>query len=155
MSRQSVIAIALGSLTLAAAPVVAAHAQTGDAVSNAEHTCVVNGVGPNNVAFDTCVERATSAYDEGQPELAASQATMVRDANDVCASYGMSPATLGYRQCVGNQIEHRSIAAHTISYAPPYDDEPHASAIIDNWGFRYDSQGNVLDQDGYVIRAVP
>ncbi|MBV8393263.1 MAG: hypothetical protein JOY81_08780 [Alphaproteobacteria bacterium] len=154
MSRQTLIAIALGSLTLAAAPLATAQAQMGDAVANAEHTCAVHGVGPNTVAFETCVERATAAYEEGQPELAASEAVMVRDSNDVCMSYGLTPQSLGYRQCVGSQLEKRSIASHNISFLPP-DEQPHATVAIDNWGFRYDADGNILDQDGYVIRAVP
>jgi hypothetical protein len=152
MSRQTMIAIALGTVALAGAP-FAASAQMGDAVANAEHTCAVHGVGPSTVAFETCVERAASAYEDGQPELAAGKAVMVRSANDVCMSYGLTPATLGYRQCVGSQIEKRSIEAHNIAYAP--DDQPHATTAIDTWGFRYDSEGNVLDQDGYVVRAIP
>jgi len=32
---------------------------------------------------------------------------------------------------------------------------PHATAAIDSFGFRYDAAGNVLDNDGFVIRAVP
>ena len=33
----------------------AARAQSGDALAHAEHTCLDYGVGPNSVAFDTCV----------------------------------------------------------------------------------------------------
>ncbi len=81
---------------------------------------------------------------------------MVRGANDVCSSYGLTPATLGYRQCVGNEIEKRSIASHNIAYAAPDEDvAPHVSTAVDGWGFQYDAAGNLLDQDGYVIRAVP
>jgi hypothetical protein len=155
MSRQTMIAIALGTFAFASVPFAAANAQMGDAVANAEHTCTIHGVGPSTVAFETCVERAAAAYDEGQPEQAAGEAVMVRSANDVCMSYGLTPATLGYRQCVGSQIEKRSIAAHNISYLPPYDATPHAAVAVDNWGFRYDADGNLIDQDGYVIRAIP
>ncbi len=104
MSRHSMIVIALGSFCAREACLSPpANAQLGDAVANAEHTCSVHGVGPNTVAFEACVERAAAAYEEGQPELAAGEAVMVRSANDVCVSYGLTPSTLGYRQCVGSQ----------------------------------------------------
>ena len=48
---------ALGAFLRRCAP-FAVRAQSGDALAHAEHTCLDNGVGPNSVAFDTCVARA-------------------------------------------------------------------------------------------------
>jgi hypothetical protein len=36
----------------------------------------------------------------------------------------------------------------------PYE-APHRVAAIDSFGFRYDGAGNLIDRDGYPIRAVP
>ena len=154
MKRQNMIVIALGTLAVAGAalPFTPANAQTGDALAQAERTCIDNGLRPG-AAFDTCVSRTAIDYDRGLPEIAARDAAMVRDANDVCQSYGIAPMSLGYRQCVGNELEKSTIQAYTIN-VPDYE-VPHATAAIDRFGFRYDAEGNVLDQDGFVIRAVP
>ena len=114
-----------------------------------------NGLHPSTTVFDTCVSRSAFDYDRGQPEMAARDAVMVRDANDVCQSYGIAPMTLGYRQCVGDQIEKSTIAGYNIRYDVPLDEGPHATVAIDGFGFRYDAEGNVLDNDGFVIRAIP
>lgn len=157
MKRQNMIVIALGTLAVAGAavPFTSANAQSGDALAQAEQTCIGNGLRPNNAAFETCVSRSAFDFDRGQPEMAARDAVMVRDANDVCRSYGISPLTLGYRQCVGNQIEKSTIAGYNIRYDVPTYDSPHAAVAVDRFGFRYDAEGNLLDSDGFVIRAVP
>jgi enamine deaminase RidA (YjgF/YER057c/UK114 family) len=157
MKRQNMIVIALSTLAVAGAavPFTPANAQSGDALAQAERTCMNNGLHPSTTVFDTCVSRSAFDYDRGQPEMAARDAVMVRDANDVCQSYGIAPMTLGYRQCVGDQIEKSTIAGYNIRYDVPLDEGPHATVAIDGFGFRYDAEGNVLDQDGFVIRAVP
>jgi hypothetical protein len=156
MSRKTnMIVIALGTAALAGIPLSHANAQSGDAVANAEQTCISNGVQPNDADFNTCVRRTAAVYDEGLADQAATQAVMVRNANDVCRSYGISPMTLGYKQCVGNELEKSTIASYNISYVPGYDAAPHATAAVDTYGFRYDAEGNVIDNQGYVIRAVP
>jgi hypothetical protein len=154
MKRHNMIVIALGTLavTAAAVPFTPANAQSGDALAQAERTCIDNGLRPGT-AFDTCVSRAALDYDRGLPEIAVRDAAMVRSANDVCQSYGIAPMSLGYRQCVGNELEKSTIQAYTIN-VPDYE-VPHATAAIDRFGFRYDAEGNVLDNDGFVIRAVP
>ena len=35
------------------------------------------------------------------------------------------------------------------------DDTPHAAVAFDSYGFGYDSEGNLLDSHGYVIKPVP
>ncbi|HTR86655.1 MAG TPA: hypothetical protein VMI56_19390 [Reyranella sp.] len=154
MSRQNVIFAALGSLALAAVPLVAANAQSGDALAHAERACIDSGVGPNTAGFNTCVDRAAFAFDRGQPGMAYRAAAMVRDANNVCLSYGLSPRTLGYKGCVGNQIEKGTVAAYTAEPIVIHE-RPHVAVSVDTYGFRYDRDGNLLDQNGYVIRYVP
>ena len=154
MKRQNMIVIALGTLAIAGAavPFTAANAQSGDALAQAERTCIDNGLRPGP-AFDTCVSRAALDYDRGLPEIAARDALMVRDASDVCQSYGIAPMSLGYRQCVGNELGRSTVQAYTID-VPVYE-VPHATVAVDRFGFRFDAEGNVLDNDGFVIRAVP
>src|SRR5947209_3655567 len=161
MKRQ-LIFVAVGALAVigAASILSQAQAQSGGALAQAEQTCIGNGLSPRGTAFDTCVRRSAFDYDRGQPELAARDSVMVRDADEVCQSYGIAPMTLGYRQCVGNQIEKSTIAGYNIRYdVPAYTvrtyDGPHATAMIDRFGFRFDADGNLLDSDGFVIRAVP
>ena len=47
------------------------------------------------------------------------QARSTRDANDACLSYGLSPETLGYRQCVATQIDQRMNRKTLIRYVSP------------------------------------
>jgi hypothetical protein len=151
MPRQNMIVIALGMMALAALPLTQARAQSGDALAHAERTCADYGVRPNTADFNICVTRAAAAFDQGLPAVADQQAALVRDANDLCRSYGIAPATLGYRECVNNEITRRT-SAHSVRYVPY--EAPHATATIDAFGFRYDSDGNLIDRDGYPIRAV-
>jgi hypothetical protein len=153
MSRQNVIFAALGGLALALTPVGYALAQSGDAVANAERTCIDYGVGPNAAGFETCVDRAAMAYDQGEPEMASQQAAMVRDAHDVCRSYGLPPSTMGFRQCVANETRQNMSSADHISYLRT--EQPHQAVVVDDYGFQYDRHGNLLDPNGNVIRYVP
>ncbi len=153
MSRQKLILVGLGSLALAVAPMAYANAQSGDALAQAEHLCLDYGVGPNAAGFNTCVSRAALAYDRGEPEIADSQAAMVRNAHDICRSYGIPYHSMGYKQCVANEIERRVSEAYHINYQVI--DQPHPAVVIDDYGFQYDRQGNLLDPNGYVIRYVP
>jgi len=153
MSRHTAIFAVLGGAALALAPVAFANAQSGDALANAERTCMDYGVSPNSAGFNTCVDRAALAYDRGEPEMADHQAATVRDAHDVCRSYGLGVRTLGFKQCVTNELNRRVAEAEHISYLSA--EEPHKGVVVDSYGFQYDGDGNLLDPRGYVIRYVP
>ncbi len=153
MIRQTVIFAALSGLALAVTPVGHASAQSGDAVANAERTCIDYGVGPNAAGFETCVDRAAMAYDQGDPELASGQAAIVRDAHDVCRWYGLPTASMGFRQCVANETRRRMSDAEHINYLRA--EPPHQAVVVDDYGFQYDRDGNLLDPNGDVIRYVP
>ena len=153
MSRHSVILSALGGAALVLAPVAYVHAQSGDALANAERTCMDYGVAPNSAGFNTCVDRAALAYDRGEPEVADHQAAIVRSAHDLCRAHGLGTATLGFKQCVANEIDRRVADAEHINYLIA--EEPHRGVVVDDYGFQYDRDGNLLDPNGYVIRYVP
>lgn len=102
--RLYTIFVVVGALLAGVSP-YAARAQSGDALAHAEHTCLDQGIGPNSVTFDACTERAASAYDEGEPGLAADEAHRVAEAQQACMSYDLDPQTLGYHQCVAQQAD--------------------------------------------------
>jgi len=144
MSRMHAIFIALGSLAIAATPLASSHAQSGDALANGELTCREYGVRAGTAAFETCVSRAAWAYDRGEPGRAALEAQRVSDARNICLSYGLAPQSLGYRECVATEIDRRALR-YDIRYVPS----------TDRYGFYYDTNGNLRDRNGELIRAVP
>jgi hypothetical protein len=100
--RLYTIVLAIGGFTAIALP-LAVRAQSGDAIAHAEHTCLGVGLGPNSVAYDSCVARTAAAYDRGRPNLAVREASRVAEARQVCQSYEIEPMTLGYRKCVADE----------------------------------------------------
>lgn len=142
MSRHITLrAIALsGAVILAAVPYSAAHAVSGDALANAERTCLDHKVQPGTNIFDVCVSRAAAAFDRGQATVADDEARRVSKTRGVCLSYGLKPQTLGYQQCINNELDRHAV--HNIRY-------------IDNFGFRYDASGNLYDPDGYRVQPNP
>src|SRR5260370_32361859 len=118
MSRLNAIFIALGSLAIAATPLASSHAQSGDALANAELTCREYGVRAGTAAFDTCVNRAAWAYDRGEPGLATLEAQRVSDPRNICLSYALVQQSMGYRECVATEIDRRGGKAFGLPYAP-------------------------------------
>jgi hypothetical protein len=110
----NMVFFALGAFIAGAAP-LAVRAQTGDALANAEQTCLDNGVGPYTVAFDTCVARAAHAYINGEPQAAAAEARRLADARQACMSYDLDPMTLGYHQCIASETRKNVAAARSAS----------------------------------------
>jgi hypothetical protein len=150
MIRQKMLALAVGGLAAAIVP-LSVQAQSGDALVRAEYACSENGVRPNSVAFDACVNRTARAFARGEPEIAYRMARTAGEARDVCLSYGVPPNTLGYQQCIANAMNSPTAQTHTVRYVPATSDAPRPTAIVDEYGRRYDRYGNRLDQDGYLI----
>lgn len=103
MSGLKFIVIAVGALAAAAVLPLTAHAQTGDALAQAENICLESGIGPNTMPFEACVRRAAQAYDRGDPTLAAAEARKAGDASRACLANDVEPMTLAYRQCMAGQ----------------------------------------------------
>lgn len=112
MSRLTMIVIALGTSVVASALPFAVRAQSGDALAKAENTCLQHNVGPNSVAFDTCVGRTARAYDRGDPAAAATEARKITEARETCLSYDIEPMTLGYRQCMANETSQMALSRY-------------------------------------------
>lgn len=133
--RLYTIFLALGGFVALALP-FELRAQSGDALAKAERTCLDSGLGPSAVAYDTCVARAASAYDQGSPGLAVREARRVAEAGQACLTYGVEPMTLGYRQCVANETNMRR---YEITYVP----QGRSSG-----GLHYDAYGALRDRNG-------
>ncbi len=153
MTRAMLITIAAGGLLVAAVPYSAAQAQSGDALANAERTCLDYGVRPHTDSYDVCVSRVAETFDDGAPDLAYRQARAVRMARDTCLSMGALPETMGYRQCLNVEIDRQAGRTYAIQYEPVA--SPHTIVRVDEYGTRYDRDGNIVDRNGYVIRLNP
>lgn len=151
MNRETMLALALGGLVIAGTT-FAANAQSGDALAHAERACSVNGVRPYSNAYNSCVDRVADDFDRGAPQLAYNHAEVMGSANHTCMTYGLDPASLGYRQCLDNEMSRRGGTTDVV-YLPS--DVPHVAVSYDPYGYGYDRDGNLLDPSGYVIRAVP
>ena len=109
--RLYTIFVAVGAFLAGAAPYAArAQEYSGDALAHAEHTCLDQGIGPYSVTFDTCTARVASAYDQGMPELAVTEAHRVARAQQACMSYDLDPQTLRYHQCVAHEADRPTYA---------------------------------------------
>lgn len=147
-SGRNIAIVALGATALAARPLAPAIAQSGDALAHAEYICSNHGVPHNMPQFDTCVGRA--AFDQGRPALAERQVSLVGNADKLCRSYGIGPETMGYRECLNEEITRRA-PSHPVRYMPV----PRASTGIDAFGFHYDSDGSPIDRYGYPVGRMP
>src|SRR6267154_186080 len=99
MHRARLIVVATaGSLAVATAtPYRPANAQVAQARIFAERACLDYGVTPSTAAHESCVTRATRAFERGEPDIAYMQARVTRDAREACLSYGLPMETLGYQ----------------------------------------------------------
>jgi len=97
-----------------------------------------------------------------------SEAQLIADARGACYSYGLQPGTAPYDRCVGREVDSRRWRADQAyvtpgpvvytpapvpEYVPAAPPPPPAGvqAFKDEYGFRYDGQGNRLDARGNII----
>jgi hypothetical protein len=139
--------------------------------------CTDYGFTPGTMAFDRCVSREHAARLQGRVVQTYAQSQVVADARDACYSYGLTPGTGSYDRCVGREVDDRRyndtaavVSTSTYSpaygetvvtttstpapvYVPPAPPQPPAGvqAFRDEYGFRYDGQGNRVDARGNII----
>jgi hypothetical protein len=127
--------------------------------------CIDYGFVPGTVAYNRCVEREHAARLRGRVTVGYAEAQLTADARDACASYGLDPRDSYYARCVNREMDARRfradqayVPATTVvypqaAYAPPVPPPPPAGvqAFRDEYGFRYDGQGNRLDARGNII----
>jgi hypothetical protein len=127
--------------------------------SPAGQACVDYGFVPGTIAYNRCIERAEAARVRGRVPASYAEAQLAADARDACASYGLAPGSLHYERCVGREMDARRFRPDQAVYvpapvaAPPVAPPPPTGvqAFRDEYGFRYDGQGNRLDAQGNII----
>jgi hypothetical protein len=145
--------------------------------TGSEQTCVDYGFTPGTGGFDRCVSREREARARGRVMRGYAESQMTADARDACYSYGLEPGTPRYDRCVGREIDARqyrdtaAVVSSTSAYSPSYGTtvvytqttpvQPYmppvqtppagVQASRDEYGFRYDGQGNRIDARGNII----
>jgi hypothetical protein len=145
-------------------------------LTSSEQACVDYGFTPSTVGYDRCVSREHEARLRGRVVATYSQAQLADDARAACYSYGLERGTARFDRCVGREIDaraYRGSVAYTNPgtgyttvttyssqavdpapyYTQPAKPTPPAGvqAFRDEYGFRYDGQGNRLDRNGNIV----
>jgi hypothetical protein len=139
-------------------------------VSSSEQACVDYGfrVGTDN--YNRCVSREAAARAQGRVPVGYTVASLDADARNACYNYGLTPGTSMYDRCVGREIDARryrdqaygtpgpapapgysTTTYSTPEVAPQPTPPAGVEAFRDEYGFRYDGQGNRLDRNGNII----
>jgi len=133
-----------------------------------EQACLDYGFTPGTGAYERCVSREHAARVTGRVPRGYAEARLDADARDACYSYGLVPGSARYERCVGREIDARryreeayvapisTTVVYTApgpAYVPPAPPRPPAGAeaFRDEYGFRYDGQGNRVDARGNII----
>jgi hypothetical protein len=169
MTRTTFLAVLAAGLTAAGCSYTSttqAVVPTAGPLTGSQQACIDYGFAVGSVAFDRCVAREHEARLRGRMTPGYAEAQLTADARDACYSYGLEPGTVRYDRCVGREIDARryreesaygytTVTTYTpppVVYAPPVATPPAGvQAFRDEYGFRYDGQGNRLDARGNII----
>lgn len=142
----------------------AAYVTTGGTIS--ERNCLDYGFASGSAAYARCVDRETRARAVGRMSRDYAEARLGEDSRDACYSYGLEPGSLRYNSCVAREMDARRyrdaayIAPAPAAYYPPPPPEPYVDNRVattgvpvsrDEYGFRYDAQGNRIDAQGRIV----
>ena len=133
-------------------------------MSPPQHNCIDYGFAYGTSAYDRCASREARARALGRMSRDYAFPRIETDARDACFSYGLEPGTARYERCVGREIDARryreeayvvtSPAPVQYVYTPTYDRRVATTGVEvfrDEYGHRYDAQGNRLDRFGNII----
>ena len=166
--------------TASAPPPAVVPAGSAVVVDTSQQACIDYGFTPGTASYDRCVRRDAEARARGRMPYGYSQAALTADAQMACSSYGLSVGTMSYDRCVSREIDARSYRQQAVvtTYAPAtpayypssgttvYTSTPSSTvtyvpaattppagvqAFRDEYGFRYDGQGNRIDARGNII----
>ncbi|MEI6203151.1 MAG: hypothetical protein WCP68_14480 [Enhydrobacter sp.] len=181
MNAKLLAAISLGLVTAACgAPYqqrqVAAPYAEPRAATASERNCLDYGFTPGNMGYDRCVQREQAARQAGRMDRNYAEGRLVDDARGACYDYGLERGTQRYDNCVTREVDARryreqgdvyspsrtSTTYTTYSTAPAYTPSPTyypdqqrpavgVAVSTDEFGFRYDGQGNRVDRNGRII----
>jgi hypothetical protein len=148
--------------------------------SGAEQACVDYGFQPGTDSYNRCVTREAQSRAAGRMPADYAAARLAGDARDACYSYGLTIGSAPYDRCVAREIEARRYRQEAVvttapayqtttvytpapagtvvytqgpvTYAPAATTPPAGvQAFRDEYGFRYDGQGNRIDGRGNII----
>ena len=138
------------------------------ALTVSERNCLDYGFTAGTTSYNRCVDREARARGIGRVNRDYAEARLNEDARDACYSYGLEPGSSRYNSCVAREIDARvyrgeayvvPAPVYVPAYAPPppeaYVDRRVATTGVevfrDEYGFRYDAQGNRIDTGGRII----
>jgi len=132
---------------------------SGRALSVSERNCLDYGFSAPSANYDRCVQRETRARDQGRVARDYGQDRLVQDANNACYDYGLERNTQRFDNCVSREVDARRYREQGPTPAPAayYQPAPYAAPqpapapFRDEFGFRYDGEGNRIDASGRVI----
>jgi hypothetical protein len=137
-------------------------------LSRAEQVCINYGFTPGTTAYGRCVSGQAEARVTYSAVPTYAEPQVATDARVACSSYGLTAGTVAYDRCLANELNARGYRQETV-YQPtasPYAYNPGYSSSYttvntapatgvqvfrDEYGFRYDEQGNRLDRYGNII----
>jgi hypothetical protein len=140
--------------------------------SVSQQNCLDYGFVAGSEAYDRCVQREANARAAGRMDRSYAEARLVEDARGACYDYGLQQGTQRYDNCVGREVDARrwreqaQPTASAPHYAPQYTPTPAPAPYYveqrtaattgtpvfqDEFGFRYDAEGNRLDRQGRII----
>ena len=140
-------------------------------LTGSEQACVDYGFNLGSAAYGRCVDREREARARGRVVRGYAETQLTADARDACYSYGLEPGSARYDRCVGREVDSRrwredaalgpvpvgyyavTTVTYPTAYVPPAPPPPPAGvqAFRDEYGFRYDGQGNRIDARGNII----
>jgi hypothetical protein len=137
------------------------------ALTQSERTCLDYGFASGSGPYDRCVQRESSARAAGRANRGYAEARLLDDSRNACSDYGLDRGTQRYDSCVSREVDARryreqSQMAPQPVYAPDYAPAPAPYAYVaprttgtavtrDEFGFRYDAEGNRIDRNGRII----
>jgi hypothetical protein len=139
----------------ASLPVYPERAQT-----MSERACLDYGFTAGSGAYGRCVQREANARAAGRVSRDYAEARLVEDARNACYDYGLERGMQRYDNCVTHEVDARRYREQGQTYGPtPYyepQNQPRATTTgvavsRDEFGFRYDVQGNRVDRFGHIV----
>ncbi len=133
-----------------------------------ESNCIDYGFVAGSASYARCVDRESRMRSQGRVTREYTQARLTEDARDACYSYGLEPGSLRFNSCVSREVDSRAYRdgayVVTTTNVPVYRPAPPPEAYVDTrvqttgvpvsrdeYGFRYDDQGNRVDAQGRII----
>jgi hypothetical protein len=136
-------------------------------LSLSERNCLDYGFASGSENYNRCVERDRRSRDQGRVSRDYDQGRLVEDARAACYEYGIERGSQRYENCVSREVDARrwrdqqgQTYVPAASYPPQptyvdrrpaYEAQAGVPVMRDEFGFRYDGQGNRIDARGQII----